>query len=1305
MKHFKTFLALCLAILLLSNISLAQNVGDYRSKTTGNWGDASTWQVYDGTNWIDATNPPDGTSGTITIQVGHTVTVAAACTVSGASVVVNGYLKNSSSITLTLPGTFTFNSGSTYEHAINGGVIPIATWNTGSTCKITGITNATSFSGGSNQNFYDYIWECPSQTANTGLSWSGNTIYGNIIIKNTGTNRVQMCTGNATVNIMGDIIQEAGQFSSNGSSSTFTVTINTYGNVLVSGGNFSVSRGSGPTVTWNFFGDVSLSNATTQNSAPSKAKFVFAKNGLQQFTMSNVTFSGTVPLEVSDSSYVNLNIGTITYSSGGPQFAVYGTLNAGNSVIGGNAAFTLNAGATLRSGHVDGINGNITTIGTKTLSSDANYVFDASGPQVTGTLLPSTINNLTINNSAGVTLSGSTSVNGLLYLNNGVLFTGTNDLTVVGDITGGSSASYVDSKLSRVYSVAGSKLFPIGKAGNYRPITLNFTQLTGPSTVTAEQFETALPGEIPPNVLLFGDRYWNLSQSGGNDYIYDVTFDGSGFTPSGPPVILKKDGEVINTILAQEPLYTATGLTSFSDFALGAKKIYTITASAGPNGSISPSGDIVVEYGADQSFTITPDLNYMVDDVIVDGSSVGPVTEYTFTNVTDNHTIHATFTLLSYPLNITINGNGSVTKDPDLPSYPHGTDVTLTAIPATGWSFAGWSGDVVSTDNPIVVTMDAAKNITATFTINQYPLNVTVVGNGSIIKEPDLPLYDYGTEVTLIAVPAEGWSFEGWSGDVVSIDDTIIVTMNSAKNITATFSINKYTLDVTIVGDGDVTIVPDLSLYDHGTEVTLTAIPDLGWKFAGWSGDVVSSDNPLVIVMDNNKNITATFSKLATAKYRSFLPEDIVALDEKGKVPKAVKRKPIGAYWEFVLVNTTGSDQSELHIQFKNDVAFARGLTAEPFTSVSGDTKKKFDFTGATVAAGETVIVKGYSTKGKAQQIKKAYFGPTEPKPNPAVNLNPNFQRFELPMPTYANLIEEVYKDFPAGMIIGKVKSDSAKYYGWVNLNKAGNVQKSLYDKVVGLHSGDPRYFDEFSNGKKLVKEQKSLPPNKHDNALFAEIVALKLAILASATGHTEDGGGFGELEYVGTYMPFYGKTINQIADIVSEAMTIYTGNPVDYDDYYDVVRQINEAFAGPIDTVSFGTKLVLTGIKTLEDIDFLIENPTREKVVIASANNYEVEIPSSFELAQNYPNPFNPTTTIGFSLPEDAIVTLKVYNILGQEVATLADKELYYAGKNEVDFDASNLTSGVYFYRITAEVVGSETQKFNQVKKMVLLK
>jgi hypothetical protein len=88
---------------------------------------------------------------------------------------------------------------------------------------------------------------------------------------------------------------------------------------------------------------------------------------------------------------------------------------------------------------------------------------------------------------------------------------------------------------------------------------------------------------------------------------------------------------------------------------------------------------------------------------------------------------------------------------------------------------------------------------------------------------------------------------------------------------------------------------------------------------------------------------------------------------------------------------------------------------------------------------------------------------------------------------------------------------------------------------------------------------------------------------------------------------------------------------------------------------------------------------------------------PTQYNLSQNYPNPFNPTTKINFSLPKSGLVTLKIYNILGQEVNTLMN-EVKSAGVYSVDFNASNLASGIYFYAI-------KSGDFTDVKKMSLIK
>ncbi|MBT8380046.1 MAG: DUF4397 domain-containing protein [Ignavibacteria bacterium] len=103
-------------------------------------------------------------------------------------------------------------------------------------------------------------------------------------------------------------------------------------------------------------------------------------------------------------------------------------------------------------------------------------------------------------------------------------------------------------------------------------------------------------------------------------------------------------------------------------------------------------------------------------------------------------------------------------------------------------------------------------------------------------------------------------------------------------------------------------------------------------------------------------------------------------------------------------------------------------------------------------------------------------------------------------------------------------------------------------------------------------------------------------------------------------------------------------------------------------------------------------------------SNEVEVEIgiPGEFNLNQNYPNPFNPSTKITFSLAADSKVSLKVFNVLGQEVTTLVNQDLT-AGVHNYDFDAANINSGVYFYKI--EATGVNGIEFTEVKKMILAK
>ncbi|MBS4028673.1 MAG: T9SS type A sorting domain-containing protein [Ignavibacteriales bacterium] len=94
-----------------------------------------------------------------------------------------------------------------------------------------------------------------------------------------------------------------------------------------------------------------------------------------------------------------------------------------------------------------------------------------------------------------------------------------------------------------------------------------------------------------------------------------------------------------------------------------------------------------------------------------------------------------------------------------------------------------------------------------------------------------------------------------------------------------------------------------------------------------------------------------------------------------------------------------------------------------------------------------------------------------------------------------------------------------------------------------------------------------------------------------------------------------------------------------------------------------------------------------------------EETIPSKITLEQNYPNPFNPATIIRYSLSVNSTVTLKVYNVLGKPITTLLNNQFLAAGSHQVEFDASNLPSGLYYYKLTT------SDGFSATKKMTLAK
>ncbi|MCI2229983.1 T9SS type A sorting domain-containing protein [Polaribacter sp. MSW13] len=150
--------------------------------------------------------------------------------------------------------------------------------------------------------------------------------------------------------------------------------------------------------------------------------------------------------------------------------------------------------------------------------------------------------------------------------------------------------------------------------------------------------------------------------------------------------------------------------------------------------------------------------------------------------------------------------NGSVTNNPSGSVFTALTSVELTATPDTGYQFSSWTGDVTSTTNPLTVTMNTNKNITAVFINAQQTLTTTAV-NGSVTTNPN-PVngtYDYGTPVEVTAVPNAGYQFSSWTGDVSSNTKTTTVIMDGDKSVTANFIEGPAFVDSNATGNNDGT--------------------------------------------------------------------------------------------------------------------------------------------------------------------------------------------------------------------------------------------------------------------------------------------------------------------------------------------------------------------------------------------------------------------------------------------------------------------------------------------------------------------
>jgi uncharacterized repeat protein (TIGR02543 family) len=258
--------------------------------------------------------------------------------------------------------------------------------------------------------------------------------------------------------------------------------------------------------------------------------------------------------------------------------------------------------------------------------------------------------------------------------------------------------------------------------------------------------------------------------------------------------------------------------------------------------------------------------------------------------MTQNHTVGATFSAPAGnpTLSILTTGSGVVTANPapscvgTLCTYPLGTTVTLTASPATGASFMGWSGDCSGVASTCTVVMTASRSVTASFATSTFPLTVINTGGGSVTSLPagiscgtlcTVP-FSSGTTVTLTAVAATNYTFAGWTGGACMGTGPCTLTMTQARSITAVFQQNSYALHLSPTLNGVIGVMagavgtscgPGCVSYPAGTTVWLYANPNQGATFSGWQGDCapVGTATTCTLVMNQAHLAGALFGTAA----------------------------------------------------------------------------------------------------------------------------------------------------------------------------------------------------------------------------------------------------------------------------------------------------------------------------------------------------------------------------------------------------------------------------------------------------------
>jgi uncharacterized protein (TIGR02145 family)/uncharacterized repeat protein (TIGR02543 family) len=307
----------------------------------------------------------------------------------------------------------------------------------------------------------------------------------------------------------------------------------------------------------------------------------------------------------------------------------------------------------------------------------------------------------------------------------------------------------------------------------------------------------------------------------------------------------------------------------------------TLTVIAGNGGTVSPEGATTHNAGTSIIVTAAPNEGFtfggwagMPAGATTSGSSI------TF-NISGNVTLTANFLQVvgTHTLTVTAGIGGTVSPE-GISAHSAGATVTVTAEAEEGYRFIGWTGapqSVNSSEVSITFNMDSDITLIANFEEEKeeetHTLTVTA-GDGGTVSPVGTSAHVTGTSITVTATPNEGYAFSGWSGTPAGAStsgNSITFTINDNVTLTANFEqeIGTFMLTVT-AGDGGTVSPEGVSAHSAGASVTVTATPNDGYTFSGWSGTPAgasTSGNSITFTINDNVTLTANFEQEEVTTY------------------------------------------------------------------------------------------------------------------------------------------------------------------------------------------------------------------------------------------------------------------------------------------------------------------------------------------------------------------------------------------------------------------------------------------------------